>query len=356
MEVSSAAIVAVTDLCVKTDHLLGLTTTGHQNDEAAAEPENLADYAPSEKTWDQRRAQADAVEEIYRDSSCFPRYVDRISDCAQILDFAWVEDGSTRETGELRFKLRSARFCHVRTCPVCQWRRSLMLAARFRKALEKVLAQFPPSSVSFLHLTLTVKNCPVSELRSTLRSMGKAWNRLAQRKEFEHILGFVKGTEVTRSKDHPECDSHPHYHVLLMVRNSWFKKHYVSHAQWAQAWKESARLDYYPQVRIQKVRSKGELNNTESIIKAAAETLKYAVKPDDAIDNPAWFVELTRQIKSLHFLASGGVFKGALRENDESEQGLLLMEDEKSKDQIEHGRVDFKYARSAQVYKRRRVG
>jgi hypothetical protein len=47
---------------------------------------------------------------------------------------AWVEGGSTCDTGELRFKLRRTnRFCRVHTCPICQWRWSLMWPDDLRK-------------------------------------------------------------------------------------------------------------------------------------------------------------------------------------------------------------------------------
>lgn len=68
-----------------------------------------------------------------------------------------------RETGEIGIKLKSARFCRVRHCPVCQWRKSLMWKARFYKALPDIEKQF--KSARWMFLTLTVENCDVSEVR-----------------------------------------------------------------------------------------------------------------------------------------------------------------------------------------------
>lgn len=368
MENSSAAIVAVSALGVKfpAKYYIGddkqicrqpVASPAHQ---FAPEPERLDQYAPSEKPWDVHRAQADAVTEIFRcGGEEFKRLAQRVSQCSQILDYAWVGDGSTGDTGELRFKLRNAQFCRVRTCPICQWRRSLMWFGRFTKALDRVMKEaepnpdpsgphpYTPDSVSFLFLTLTVENCEVTDLRKTLNSMQEGWRRFMMRKEFAGIKGWVRTTEVTHGTG---GTAHPHFHVLLMVRNSWFKKSYVSQASWCNAWKAAAALDYVPIVHVEKV--KGEIDG--EILRAAAETLKYAVKPSDAISHPQWFLELNRQLRKLRFIAAGGVFKKAFRP-DETAQGLLLMEDSGERSiQVEHGRVAFNWEKPVQHYRRMR--
>jgi hypothetical protein len=134
-------------------------------------------------------------------------------------------------------------------------------------------------------------------------------------------LGWIRTTEVTRGRD---GDAHPHFHCLLMVRSSYFKKHYVKHERWADLWRECARLDYQPSVRINAVKPKP--GSTESPLRrAVSETLKYAVKPEDMQGD--WLLELTRQVHRLRFIASGGLLKNVLREADESDEDLMLAED-----------------------------
>ena len=224
MEGVSAVIVAASGRGVKTA-FPGLTLTAPADSlidagsRLVTEPEYLRDYAPSERPWDVHRSQADGVTEIYRvGGDEFSRYAARILKCSLILDYAWIEDARTREAGVLRFKLRSAFFCRVRTCPVCQWRRSLMWFGRFAKALDQVLAN-SRTSISFIFLTMTVQNCEVEELRSTLRMMALAWRRFIMRKEFLNIRGWIRTTEVNYGKD---GTAHTHFHVLLMVNNSSF--------------------------------------------------------------------------------------------------------------------------------------
>jgi plasmid rolling circle replication initiator protein Rep len=197
-----------------------------------------------------------------------------------------------------------------------------MWQARFLKALPAIERAFP--TVRWVFLTLTVRNCEVHDLRVTIHSMNRAWNRFVQRQEFaSNVVGWIRTTEVTRGRDD---SAHPHFHVLLMVRPGYFSgKRYVTQARWTELWQECARLDYRPSVYIQTVKPKP--GSTESPLRRAVfETLKYAVKPEDMLDRE-WLLELTRQVHRLRFIASGGALKDILRESDESDEGLMLAED-----------------------------
>jgi plasmid rolling circle replication initiator protein Rep len=280
----------------------------------ADQPRYLADYSPQDKPWDVHRAQTQRVEGVYRDT-VYDGLAGRLHDCSGFLGFAWVDDSVT---GELRLRLRTARFCRVRHCPVCQWRRSLMWQARFLKALPAIEAAYP--TARWLFLTLTVRNCAITDLRRTLRSMNEAWHRLVGRREFaDNVQGWVRATEVTRGQDD---SAHPHFHSLLMVKPSYFGKGYVTQPRWAELWRQCARLDYQPIVDIRAVKARHGAPGEKPLRQALAETLKYAVKPSDM--EGEWLLELTRQVHKLRFLASGGVLKNVLRESDESEQDLLL--------------------------------
>ena len=280
----------------------------------------LTDYNKSDKPWDIHRGQADKVQDIYASAVDFERYAQRITECSGTLAFNWHTD---TETGNSKLKLKTARFCRVRYCPVCQWRKSLMWQAKFYQALP-LLSQNSPSGSRWVFLTLTVRNCPISTLRSTLQEMSKAWQRLIKRKEFADVLGWVRTTELTRGKD---GTAHPHYHCLLLVRSRYFSKGYVSQKNWTKAWQGSARLDYTPMVDVravkpkkrQKTQNKPDTAPTDAI----SETLKYSVKPSDMIGNKDWFLEMTRQTKRLRFIASGGLLKDVFKQNPTNEDLLL---------------------------------
>jgi len=292
--------------------------------QAPDQPRYLTDYSPSDKPWDVHRAQAQVVEGVYS-GTAFNRLADRISDCSDHLGFAWSDPDP--ETGELRLRLRSAHFCRVRHCPVCQWRRSLMWQARFLKALPAIEQAHP--TARWLFLTLTVRNCPITTLRSTIQDMNKAWNRFVQRKEFDVVQGWIRTTEVTRGKDD---SAHPHFHVLMMVRPSYFTHNYVKQQRWTELWRECARLDYTPIVNVKAVKAKHGIGSIDEspLRRAVSETLKYSVKPSDMKDE--WLIQLTRQVHQLRFIASGGVLRDVLREGDEKEEDLLLADDPASDD------------------------
>lgn len=275
----------------------------------------LSDISQKDKKWDVHRQQADSVQQIYGVAREFERLAQRISDCSGILRFGKLVEP---ETGEISFKLKHARFCRVRHCPVCQWRRSLMWQARFHMALPEALKAH--TEARWLFLTLTVRNCEISALRANLQEMGKAWQRLIKRKAFQAIKGWLRTTEVTRGLD---GTAHPHFHVLLMVRPSYFKKNYVSQAAWVELWQKSMRLNYSPNLDIRRVKGRKNEDDKEALRKAVVETLKYAVKPSDMIENEEWFLELTRQVHQLRFVASGGALKNILKESQETNQDLI---------------------------------
>ena len=282
-------------------------------------PRYLTDYSPQDKPWDVHRGQTQTVEGVYR-GTVYDGLADRLCGCSGFLGFAWADDPNT---GESRLKLRTARFCRVRHCPVCQWRRSLMWQARFLKVLPDIEAAYPTSR--WLFLTLTVRNCPVDSLRQTLRGMNKAWQRLVKRPEFaDNVQGWIRATEVTRGHDD---SAHPHFHCLLMVRPYYFSgKGYVTQSRWTDLWRECARLDYRPIVDIRTVKARRGVPGETPLRQALSETLKYAVKPSDMEGD--WLIELTKQVHRLRFLASGGVLRNMLRESEESEQDLLLADED----------------------------
>jgi len=204
-----------------------------------------------------------------------------------------------------------------------------MWQARFLQALPTIEQAYP--SARWLFLTLTVRNVPVQKLRQSLREINRAWNRLRLRPEFAcNVLGWIRTTEVTRGRDD---SAHPHVHCLLMVRPSYFTHNYVKQERWTELWRECARLDYQPIVDIRTVKPKpGVVGGESPLRRAIAETLKYAVKPEDMMHGE-WLIELTRQLHKLRFVASGGVLKNVMREADESDEDDEFNEDsEGSKD------------------------
>lgn len=286
------------------DHLIHQTPTDCP---AEKEPDGLAAFSPRHRVWDVKKAAADTVAGVYAQSAnpSISKHAKNVFDCSQTLSLLSV---CNEVTGEIGYKVSSWK-CRERHCPVCQSARARKLHIQFCDALPAIMAEVPDGV--FLFLTMTVRNCPVTELRATLAEMGKAWQRLIQRKEFRVVKGWIRGTEVTRSD---AGEAHPHFHALLFVPGYYFAgKSYIKHERWIELWQEAAKLDYAPTVDIRRVKvAKGGINEA---VKAAT----YSVKAAELEIDPAWFHELHKQVSGLRFVATGGVIKAALGAKVESE-------------------------------------
>jgi len=311
----------------------------------------LTEYSPNDAPWDTHRAQADDVGYIYAGAVEFERYAARMDACSGVLRFGWVD---TPETGETRLRLKEAAFCRVRHCPVCQWRRSLMWQARFHQALPALVEANPKAR--WIFLTLTVRNCAITDLRDTLQHMNKSWQRLIKRSEFKPVLGWVRTTEVTRGAD---GTAHPHYHVLMMVPPSMLAgKNYVKHSRWVELWAETLRVEYAPNVDVRAVKAKApKAEQTQAEATATAlqgavkETLKYSTKPADMVEDEAWFLELTRQTHKLRFVATGGVLKNVLKVDEETNADLALA-DGPAEGEDDGSRLAFNWREGEKRYRR----
>jgi plasmid rolling circle replication initiator protein Rep len=284
------------------------------------------------QNWDTRKDYTVQVSDILQTGQAHHKKLSaRVNQCANILNFGWVQSS---EEGVHELKLKRAKFCRVRTCPICQWRRSQMLLARFFEAFPRIRTDYP--TTRYVFLTLTVKNCPVSELRATVQHMSKSWNRLTNRKAFPAI-GFVRSLEVTKETDtydkttkklirkaRPDY-AHPHFHILLALKPSYFGRNYLSTADWAALWQNSLKADYLPVCDVRIVKAKktddNETSNDLDGIKAAiVETIKYTVKPSDMVQDASFLLALVDQLHKIRAVSLGGIFKEYLQEVEEEEQ------------------------------------
>jgi plasmid rolling circle replication initiator protein Rep len=294
----------------------------------------LSDLSSHDKPWDKHRANSDVIGQYYAESE-FTRYSERISECSQFLDFRLVPNA---ETGAYKLKLSSARFCHLRHCAVCQWRRSLMWKAKAYKILPQVLVDYPKAR--WLFVTLTVRNCAITDLRETLVWMNKGFKRLSELKTFP-AEGYIKTTEVTRGKN-PSGSAHPHFHVLMMVKPSYFSHGYLSQAKWAQMWQKSLRADYQPIMDVQ------ALKPQDSLVGLLAEVIKYSVKESDLTSDQEWFLELTRQLHRTKAIAVGGILRNYFRELEQEPEDLIGQDNEGD---VDEGHLHFGWRYKDKRYK-----
>lgn len=302
----------------------------------------LASLSARDKVWDNHRSHTQDVSTIYQHSD-FVKYAQRMSACSPYLDFAIDSENGLR--------LKRSFFCHVRNCPVCQWRKSLYWKAMMYKTYDNIKADY--STHRWLFLTLTVQNCDITDLRITLQHMHKAFVKMTKRKSWQSVVGFVRTTEVTRDKKRPYTHAHPHFHCMLLVKPDYFKNYYVKQADWVKLWSDCLGVDYLANVDIRAVRSKSDDDNLRDVI---AETLKYACKPSDMIyDNSmranAWFLEYTRQVHKMRFVNTGGVLKNALKaEKDITDKEMIALSSDEVKKDDDKRLLSFSYYNSKRSY------
>ena len=327
----------------------------------------LRDASPGDAKADTHKAWADRMASALL-AAGLERPAARVRDCAESLFFALV---TNCETGEVEHKLRSAPYCHYRHCPICQWRRSLRNKAIIMSELPAILDQYP--TAKFAMLTLTVRNCSVSELRDTIAAMNRGWQRLIQRKDWP-ALGWIRALEVTRAKDDT---AHPHFHALLMLPVSYFSHGYVPTREWVKRWRQVMRLDYDPICDIRKIRLSDkqktaieELNKAESeeiskakqklgeLISAVAEVAKYTSKADDLCEDPEWLAIYVQQMFALKTMTSGGVLKGVLKatktEEAESDEDLIFTGEENNSGEEAEQKVCYHWKKNLVAYAQRR--
>ena len=301
--------------------------------------DGLSDYSPKDTKWDVYRAQTELIADLLAEYDEFQRYAARMGDCSGVLLFGW----DTRpETGESSLRIKKVRFCRCRHCSTCAWRRTLAMTGRFLAALPGLMRDHPKAR--WLLLTLTVPNCPIGDLSVTLKAMNAGWNRLRLRHDFKPVQGWARSTEVTQEAKRTGY-AHPHFHCLLMVPPSWFTRQYVKQARWVELWRDCMRDDRITQVDIRAVKG--------NVTGAAAEVLKtfgYSVKPDQAIGDPEWFMEMIRQVHRKRFFASGGVLKEALKEPETDKE--MIQGDQPAEGMDDGSRLAFAWTPTQKRYRR----
>ena len=258
--------------------------------------------SPRDKVWDKHKYNAQESSRLFALNGN-KSYALRISLCAIKLDFMMQTSNSE---GELELKLKTAQFCRVKLCPICQWRRTLMWKAKAYKILPKLLEDYP--TTKYIFLTLTVKNVSVGELRSTIDWMNCGWRKLVKRKCFPAV-GWVKTIEVTRNERTNSV--HPHIHALLAVKSSYYARGYIKQSRWQELWKESLKIDYLPVVDVRRV------NDLQGSI---PEIFKYTTKEYDNIKDANYLAELSKQLHNCRMINTGGILReyfSALENDDD---------------------------------------
>ena len=296
----------------------------------------LSELSEKDKVWDKHRHSADLVAHLYRGEADFDKYAQRIDSCSKFLDFRLVPNA---DLGQLELRLSATHFCRTPRCPMCQWRRSLKWKARALKCLPLVVNDYP--NYRWLFLTLTQRNCPVTELRETVTEMNKSFVRLTKLKKWSAV-GWIKSLEVTRGWDN---SAHPHFHCLLMVPPSYFSRDYIDHEGWIDLWQRAARLDYKPVVYIRAV------NKEQNPVILIPEILKYSLKESDLYKSKEFLLEVTRQLYKMRSVSVGGLLRGYMKKIKEEPEDLIHGDEIKTESEVDEGNLYFEWKYQEKKYR-----
>jgi plasmid rolling circle replication initiator protein Rep len=308
------------------------------------EMEVLKDITKSgkERPWREKKLKTIELAESYRRLGNKKYY--RIKECGTYLEYK-------RFLETLDFRLNRANFCKVRLCPMCSWRRSLKIFGQTSKIMNTALEE---KEYRFLFLTLTCKNVNGEDLSNQIDELFKAFTKTTRRKQFKQsVKGWFRALEVTHNLDKSSVNYdtyHPHFHMVLMVNESYFKdtRIYLTHKDWVELWKSCMSIDYEPFINIKAFKS-GTKEETE---KSVAEVAKYAVKDDDLIikdesgqvdeelTDDAVFI-LDKALANRRLTAFGGKLREIQQELklDDLEKGDLVLtdnEDEELREDLEY--------------------
>lgn len=204
---------------------------------------------------------------------------------------------------------------------MCNWRRSMKYAYQTSRIVDEAIKQSPKGR--FLFLTLTVKNVEGEALNSTISQLTKSFDRLFKRAKVQrNLLGYLRSVEVTHNED--DNTYHPHIHVLMMVKSSYFKgkENYITQKEWGDMWSQSLKVSYTPMVDIRTVKETGK-----GLRGAVLETAKYPTKPIKLdVENKQVVDDLYNGLYRKRQLGYGGIFKEIKKRLalDDAENGDLV--------------------------------
>ena len=274
--------------------------------------EILQDFSNTgkERPWKLHKQENLRLVEIYKMTK--EKKLNLISD-SRLFDLEHCADTLLfMQNAEGKKKLKTANFCRMRLCPMCQWRRSLKMFGQVQKITDKILEY--DKSTRFIFGTFTIKNCVAEDLETCINNLNKKFRYLVAssltfapaKKLKQNLLGYLKAVEVTyNTKDKTY---HPHLHVIFAVKSTFFKNssNYMTKKEWIELWQKALNVDYKPQTDIRAIKS--------GTAKAVAEVAKYPVKTAPILkfdDDEAVEVlkTLTLSLNKKRFVSYGGIFK-----------------------------------------------
>ena len=220
-------------------------------------------------------------------------------------------------------KLYKGSFCKNRFCPMCSWRMACKDSLKISILMEHLRKE---ENKEFIFLTLAAPNVIGDKLDDEIKHYNKSFERLMKRKEVKNIVkGYIRKLEITYNSDVSSKSYntyHPHFHVVIAVNKTYFKKSdlYISQQRWLELWQEATGDSSITQVDVRKSKS----NNLKEVYELA----KYSAKDSDYLISRPVFNVFYKALKGKQLIVFSGLFKDANTMYENGELDYYKVSDE----------------------------
>lgn len=217
-----------------------------------------------------------------------------------------------------RERIEIGYYCGQRLCPSCAWRQSVHDAQRLAAISAAAADQH---RLRMILVTLTVPNVGADDLRSTLRDLNKAYNKLRKRAKMAILLAnTAKKLEITYNRGMNTY--HPHLHIICYVPSTyWARNNYVSHDTLLDEWRAATGNRQITQVDIRVCRD----TDTSTAIQEVA---KYAAKAADYTQSAEIMSTMYHALYGAQRLSLAGIARDLSRAYDRHELDQYIVRDD----------------------------
>lgn len=212
--------------------------------------------------------------------------------------------------------------CRHRLCPICQTKRSRIIARQAIEAITLLRMTGRLENTSMHLLTLTQKNVQTGQLTVEIDQLLEALKRMRHVRDVRnYVVGMARNIEVTRNYEYHTW--HPHIHIILILQNGKAEMQKVEY--WQSLWSNLMGLSYVPEINIKPIEDDG----------AIYEVSKYVAKSMELLTNVQGYElvesieELNRATRNRVLVAYTGLWRIARRELKQVDNvdDLIEMED-----------------------------
>lgn len=218
-------------------------------------------------------------------------YARRLENCCDLLKFKRCPNGY--------LNLSRVRFCRVRGCPICEWRRSNQIATRVYQAAKTITKTNPAHR--YVLISLPMLPCSAQNLPDALSQLDLGYRRLSKLKAWiaDGCLRFLNisfWNDLVLIK--LDC--------LCLMPSSYFGKKYLSQADWSDLWQQCLRLP-----AMQEVETKNLNKLAENYVAYKAKNLSQ--KLDLTLCSENILVDVIDALHKHRLFSACGLFKNFLK-------------------------------------------